>query len=118
MSTAAKFGLIALVALVLTAVPGGVPLLDVLLTAISLGFLVAIGLLVSRLYMQYRSEIFGLGERRQAVLYGSIGLAALTFCATSLLFDAGGAGAIVWLALLALASYGIYWVWTKYRAYE
>jgi hypothetical protein len=51
------------------------------------------------------------------VLYGAVGLAFLTFCATNRLFDVGGGGAIIWLALLGLCSYAIYRVWTRYRAY-
>jgi hypothetical protein len=58
-----KFGIIALVALVLTALPGGGNALDVLLTA-------------------------------------------------------RGGGVLVWFALLALASYGLFWAWTRYRRYE
>ncbi len=42
----------------------------------------------------------------------------LTFTATNRLFDAGGAGVLVWFALLALASYGLFWAWTSYRRYD
>jgi hypothetical protein len=31
------------------------------------------------------------------------------------MFDAGGLGALAWIALLALCSYALYWVWLKYR---
>ena len=47
----------------------------------------------------------------------SVGLALLTFTATNRLFDQGGLGVLAWLALLGLATYGIYWVWTQYRRY-
>ena len=50
-------------------------------------------------------------------LYGSIGLAILTFVATDRLFDTGGLGVLAWFALLALCSYGLYWTWTRYRSY-
>jgi hypothetical protein len=42
----------------------------------------------------------------------------LTFTGTERLFDAGGGGVLAWFALLALASYGIFWAWTRYRRYE
>jgi len=112
-----KFGLIALVALVLTGLPGGDNALDFLLTALSLVFFTAIAMLGYRLYLQFRTDLEGLPDRNRAVLYGSIGLAFLTFCATSRLFDVGGGGAVIWLALLGACSYGVYWVWTQYRAY-
>jgi hypothetical protein len=51
-------------------------------------------------------------------LFGSVGLAILTFVATDRLFDEGGVGVLLWFALLALCSYGLYWTWTRYRSYE
>jgi hypothetical protein len=113
-----KLGLIALVALVLTGLPGGDNALDFLLTALSLGFFTAIALLGYRLFLQFRTDLEGLPEQSRAVLYGSIGLAFLTFCATSRLFDVGGGGVVIWLALLGACSYGVYWVWARYRAYS
>jgi hypothetical protein len=115
-----KFGLIALVALALTAVPtgGGDNLLNTILTALTIVFFTAIALAGYRLFRQFRPELDGLPERNRAILYGAVGLAFLTFCATSRLFDAGGAGVVVWLALLGACSYGLYWVWNRYRAYE
>ena len=50
-------------------------------------------------------------------LYASIGGAILTVVATNRLFDVGGVGILIWFALLALCSYGLYWVWLQYRSY-
>jgi hypothetical protein len=113
-----KFGVIALVALVLTGLPGGDSALNLMLTALSLVFFTAIALLGYRLFRQFRMDLEGLPDVNRAVLYGSIGLAFLTFCATSRLFDVGGGGVVIWLALLGACSYGVYWVWTRYRAYD
>jgi hypothetical protein len=33
------------------------------------------------------------------------------------LFDVGGAGVLLWLAILGLCSYGIYWVWRHASQY-
>ena len=117
MLTAAKFGIVALIALAFTVLPGGGPALGVALALLSIAFFTLIAVLGYRLYRQYRYELENLSERQRLVLYGSIGAALLTFCATDRLFDAGGAGALAWLALLALCSYGVYWVWTQYRSY-
>ncbi len=117
MSLAAKFAIVALIALAFTALPGGGSALNVALTLLSLVFYTAIALLGYRLFRQYREEIEGLSERQRLVLYGSIGLAFLTFCATQRLFDGGGLGALAWLALLGLCSYGLFWVWKQYRSY-
>lgn len=116
--TAAKFGVVALVALGLAFVPGGGSALNVALTLLTIAFFTAIALLGYRLYRQYRFELETLEPRLRLVLYGSVGLAFLTFTATNRLFDQGGGGVLAWIALLALCSYGVFWVWTRYRSYS
>jgi drug/metabolite transporter (DMT)-like permease len=113
-----KFGIVALVALVLVVLPGGGSALDVLLTALTIVFFASIALLVARLYRQYRLDIETLEPNVRLALYGSLAIALLTFTGTQRLFDAGGAGVLLWFALLALASYGLFWAWTRYRRYE
>ncbi len=118
MQTAAKFALVALVALALFLLPGGGAALDVVLTLLTIAFFAAIAVLAYRLYRQYRFEIESLPDRHRLVLYGSVGLAFLTFTATNRLFDEGGLGVLTWIALLGICSYGAFWVWTRYRSYE
>jgi len=113
---AAEYGIVALIALAFTVLPGGGPALGVLLALLSIAFFTAIAVLGYRLHRQFRFELDSLADRQRFVLYASIGLAFLTFCATDRLFNLGGAGAGMWFALLALCSYGLYWVWTQYRA--
>jgi drug/metabolite transporter (DMT)-like permease len=113
-----KFGVIALVALVLVVLPGGGNALDVVLTALTIAFFAAIALLVARMYRQYRLDIESLDSSIRLALYGSLAIAVLTFTGTDRLFDAGGGGVLLWFALLALASYGLFWAWTRYRRYE
>jgi hypothetical protein len=113
-----KFGVIALVALALAVLPGGGNALDVVLTALTIVFFAAIALLVARLYRQYRLDIESLDANIRLALYGSLAIAVLTFTGTDRLFDAGGGGVLAWFALLAVASYGLFWAWTRYRRYE
>lgn len=117
MKTAAKFGLLALVALALVVLPGGGSALDVAITVITVAFFAAIAMLAYRLYREHRFELDALQQSERFVLYASVGLAFLTFTATNRLFDRGGAGVLVWLALLGLCSYGVFWVWMRYRRY-
>jgi hypothetical protein len=70
-----------------------------------------------RLYMEHRATIFGLGDRTRAILYGAIALAAFAIVATSRLWNEGGAGALLWFALISLAAWGIYRVWRTYSEY-
>lgn len=118
MELAWKFGVIALVALVLVVLPGGGNALDVVLTLLTIAFFAAIALLVARVYRQYRLDIETLDSNIRLALYGSLAIAVLTFTGTDRLFNAGGGGALLWFALLALASYGLFWAWTRYRRYE
>jgi hypothetical protein len=110
-----KFGVVALVALLLEVLPGGGNALDVVLTALTIAFFAAIALLVARMYRQYRLDIETLDSSIRLALYGSLAIAVLTFTGTDRLFDAGGGGVLAWFALLALASYGLFWAWTRYR---
>ena len=112
-----NLGIVALIALVLFLLPGGGTALNVVLTLLTIAFFVAIALLGYRLYRQYRFELESLETVQRVVLYSSVGLAFLTFTATNRLFDIGGAGVLAWLALLRLASYGVFWVFTRYRRY-
>ncbi len=115
MQFAWKFGVVALVALLLEVLPGGGNALDVVLTALTIAFFAAIALLVARMYRQYRLDIETLDSSIRLALYGSLAIAVLTFTGTDRLFDAGGGGVLAWFALLALASYGLFWAWTRYR---
>lgn len=117
MPTAAKFGIVALIALALFLLPGGDSALEALLTLFTIAFFAAIAWFGYMLYRRNRTDIQTLGDRQRMVLYSSIGLAFLTFVATNRLFDEGGVGVLAWLALLGISSYGVFWVWTQYREY-
>ena len=118
MQLAWKFGIVALIALLLVVLPGGGNALDVVLTLLTIVFFASIALLVARLYRQYRLDIETLDPNVRLALYGSLAIALLTFTGTDRLFNTGGAGVLLWFALLALASYGLFWAWTRYRRYE
>ncbi len=118
MEFAWKFGIVMLIALALVVLPGGGNALDVLLTALTIAFFAVIALLAARMYRQYRLDIESLDPNIRLALYGSLAIALLTFTGTDRLFDAGGAGVLAWFALLSLASYGLFWAWTRYRRYE
>jgi hypothetical protein len=70
-----------------------------------------------RMYMENRDTIFGLGERQRGILYASVALAAITLVATQRMWDSGGLGAVLWLAFISAAVFGLYSVWRAYREY-
>src|SRR3954453_20811853 len=116
MKAARNFAIVALIALGFAALPGGNSTLNVIVALLTIIFFTAIALLGYRLYREHRFTLDSLEPIQRAVLYGSIGLAVLTFTASSRLLV--GAGIIVWLALVALAAYGVFWVFQRYRSYE
>ena len=113
-----NFGIVALIALAIVALPGGGPTLNVVMTLLSIAFFAGIALFGVRLYNEQRFTIDSMSDRQRFVLYASLGVAMLNFTATSRLFNAGGVGVLVWLAILGLCSYGVMWVYVSYRRYE
>ena len=108
---------VALIALVFTVTPGGGSTLEVMITILTIAFFVLIALLGYRLYRENTFTLESLTDRQRGVLYASVGGAFLVFAAARRLFDYGGGGVVIWIALLGLCSYGIYWVWTTARDY-
>jgi hypothetical protein len=115
---ARNIAIIALIALAITALPGGGATARVVVTLITIAFFASIALLGSRLYREHHFTLDALEPRQRLVLYASVGLAFLTFTATQTLFDEGGVGALAWIALLCLASYGVFWVFMQSRRYD
>ena len=110
-------GIIFGIALAVWLVPGG----DTASVTISnlLSIMLVGGLLFFgyRMYMEHRETIFGLPERSRGILYAAIALGAITLVATRRMWDAGGLGAMLWLAFLGLAIWSLVTVWRTYRDY-
>ena len=70
-----------------------------------------------RMYMEHRSSLFMLEDKVRALLYGSVVLIALALIATSRLWDEGGLGVLVWLALIGAGVYGCVTVYRASREY-
>jgi hypothetical protein len=112
--TARNFAIVALIALAFTAAPGGGPALGVALTLLTMLFFAAIGFFGYRLYREHRTfTLDALDDRRRLIFYAAVGLAFLTFAATSRLFGLGGPGILIWIALLALSSFTVFRVFAS-----
>jgi TRAP-type C4-dicarboxylate transport system permease small subunit len=112
-----NLGIILVLAVAVWLVPGGGTAASTfgnLLGIIFLGGLLFFGY---RLYMENRETIFGLEDRQRGLLYASIALATITIIATSRMWNAGGLGALLWLAFIGAAVWGLYSVWRAYRTY-
>jgi hypothetical protein len=112
-----NIAIIVALALAVWLVPGGDEAgatISNLLTIIFIGGLLFFGY---RMYMEHRETIFGLPERQRGILYAAIALGLITVVATARMWDAGGLGAVLWLAFIALAVWGLVSVWRAYREY-
>ena len=114
MKLARNFAILALIALALTAAPGGGAALQLLLTFLTMVFFAAIGVFGYRLYREHRAfTLEAMDDRRRLAFYAALGLALLTFAATGRLFSLGGIGVLAWITLLALASFAVFRVFAR-----
>jgi hypothetical protein len=112
-----NIAIIVVLAVIVWQVPGGGTAsvtINNVLGVIFIGGLLFFGY---RIYMEHRETIFGLEERQRGILYASIALGAITLVATQRMWDSGGLGAVLWLAFLCLAIWGLYSTWRAYRSY-
>jgi hypothetical protein len=98
-------------------VPGGGTASDTISNLFSVLFLAGLGFLGYRQYMERRMTLFGLEERQRGLLYGALALIAFALIATSRLWNSGGLGPLLWLAMLSAGGWAIYSVWRAYQTY-
>lgn len=116
MRTARNIAIIAVIAAAFAFLPGGGSTVNVILAVLGMVFATLIAFFGVRLYREHRFTLDSLSEFQRLVLYSSIGLAVLDFVAWQRLRDTGP-GVLAFIALLALASYGAFWVWMQSQKY-
>ena len=97
--------------------PGGGTAANTIANVFSVLFIGGLFFFGYRLYMERRETILGLEERQRGLLYGALALAAFALIATRRMWDAGGLGAVIWMAMLGASAYAIYSVWRAYSSY-
>jgi len=108
--------IIALLALLLTAAPGGGNFVEALLTALSLIFLAAIGLLAMRSWRETALTRDSMSDQQRLAFYGALGAIALMIAGLDEL-TATGIGTVIWLAVLAGSGYLIFTTWRAANSY-
>lgn len=96
--------------------PGGGTGAGIVIQAISLAFLAAVGWVASIMYRQHRTALYSMGELRRGVLYAAIAVLAVTVTATPRLW-ATSAGSVAWLVLVGATVYlccAVLWAARKY----
>ena len=115
-ATVRNIVLILAAAAVIAIVPGGGRATGVVLTALYLTFLGATVWVASIMYRERRGALYLLGDGRRAVLYGAVGVLAVTLTATGRLW-ASPAGSVAWLVLVGASVYAacaVVWAARRY----
>ena len=108
--------IIAALAAVVAFSPGGGNGVDTVITALTMGFLVAIVAFAYQLYRDNQLTVATLSDGRRAILFAALGLIALLIAGTDEFFASGG-GTLVWILLLGAAVAAIWRVWVEARSY-
>ncbi len=109
--------IILVIAVAVWKLPGGGTAANTIGNVFAVFFIGGLFFLAYRLYMERRDVIMGLEERQRGLLYGALALAAFALIATRRMWDAGGLGAVIWMAMLGASAYAIYSVWRAYTTY-
>jgi hypothetical protein len=109
--------IILVIAVAVWKLPGGGTAANTIGNVFAVFFIGGLFFLGYRLYMERREVILGLEERQRGLLYGALALAAFALIATRRMWDAGGLGAVIWMAMLGASAYAIYSVWRAYSSY-
>jgi low temperature requirement protein LtrA len=113
---ARNFGIVALLALGVYALPGGGTAANLFGAVLFVIITAGIALLGSRFYRERRMDIYSLGDRWRLIAYVAVGAIVLTLAGSPKLMDTGP-GTVLWLALLGAAGYTLYRVWRHSKEY-
>jgi hypothetical protein len=115
-STVRNVAIIAVLAAMVSILPGGGTGASVVLAAIYLVFLGALVWVAAITYREHRGSLYLLGDGKRALLYIAAGVLAVTLTATHKLWGSP-AGEIAWLALVGASVYvgfSILWAARRY----
>jgi hypothetical protein len=118
MPTGARTALVvAALAAIVAFVPHGGSSAGFVAALITIALTVLFVLFGARLYQMFRTDIYGLGERHRAILYGSLGAFIVAMAGRGKLLNTG-AGTLVWIVLIGGAAAGLFTCFMRWRAYR
>jgi hypothetical protein len=114
--TVVNVAIIVVLAAALDLLPGGsrgAAGVEALLVA---AFAVGVGYLGLHTYREHHVSIYGLGERYRPLLYGALGVGAVTFVAKDRMWQTTG-GEIIWFVLMGIVVYALVATYRYWRSY-
>jgi hypothetical protein len=111
-----NIAIIALLALAVTAVPGGGNVAEGLITALVMAFLAAIAFAVYRVFRQNSFAYMALTDGWRAAVAAAVGAIVLMIAGADELL-ATGLGLVVWLAVLGGAVFTLVRAWGEAQSY-
>jgi hypothetical protein len=111
-----NIAIIMALAFVVAAVPGGGNAAEAIVTAISIAFLVVIGLAGYQIYRSQQFTISTLSDRDRGILVMAMGLIVLMIAGADEMLDTG-LGALIWIGLLAVAGVAIWRLYVESQTY-
>jgi len=115
--TARNVAIILGLAALVSFAPGGLTVRNTVANVITVVFVGGVAFFAYKLYMENRMTLFDLPDQRRLLLYGSATALAFALIATRRLWDAAGAGILLWFALIGAAAYGFAVVIRGWREY-
>jgi len=107
--TARNVAIVALIAAAVEFLPGGGRAAEAFAAALWVVF-------AYRLYRERHVDLYGLGDRHRALLYGAIAIGYVTVAAQPRMWHTG-VGEFVWFAVMLLAAYALVVVYRYSRTY-
>ncbi|MFT4048921.1 MAG: hypothetical protein QM648_03690 [Solirubrobacterales bacterium] len=106
---------IALVALLIVAMPSGGSFVSLVGNAIQAIFLILIGYSLVQLYRNQSEWLSGLTDRDRGIVYGAIAIGTLAIVAVDRFRDLWNGGIVLVILIVGACAGAIYWVWQNSR---
>jgi hypothetical protein len=114
--TARNVAILLLLAAAVAYLPGGSRAAATFQTILGVIFMLGLGFAGLRLYLSRRLDIYGLGDRRRALLYGALGVGTVTVAAKPRMWETGF-GEFAWFVLVGMVVYTLFALYRYSRSY-
>jgi TRAP-type C4-dicarboxylate transport system permease small subunit len=111
-----NIAIIALIAAAVEFLPGGGRVVSAFSAALWVVFAAGFAYFAYRLYRERHVDLYGLGDRHRALLYGAIAVGFVTLAARIRMWETGF-GEFLWFVLVGLVVYTLFTIYRFARTY-